>query len=66
MSLTKKHLKELASIVRESACDVANIESCSDCVRTLADQLGVFCAKHNPNFDRERFLKACEPKGDVS
>lgn len=54
MSLTRKHFIELARIVREEK-EGTNTE-------TLESAMASFCCGHNPNFDRQRFLYACEPK----
>ena len=64
MSLTRKHFIELAGFVR-GGVDKRD-KDCVDCIAVLADKLADFCAKHNPDFDRERFLKACELKGEGS
>ena len=59
MSLTRKHFIELARIVHE--------EKLPECLRkSIAEKLADFCAEHNPNFDREKFLKACEIREDAS
>ncbi len=60
MSLTRKHFIELAEIVR-GGVDIRD-NDCVDCIGYLADKLADFCAVHNPNFDREKFLTACEPR----
>lgn len=58
MSLTKKHFILLAEIVR-GGVDIRD-NDCVACIGYLADKLADFCAVHNPNFNREKFLKACE------
>ena len=47
--LTRKHFKELASILEEHKADPVMI-------RDIAD----FCYESNSNFDRGRFYHACE------
>lgn len=53
--MTRKHFKQLANIVKSSGVLVVR--------DLLADELADFCARHNSNFDRERFLNACRPDG---
>ena len=64
MSLTKRQISEIARIVRG---DVSTADrDCMDCIDILADNLAIFCVKHNPDFDRKHFLKACKPRKDGS
>lgn len=73
MSLSRKHFQALADIVRDA---YANADSYrphggnwegyatarTDAVASIAQALADFCGQHNPNFDRARFLDACQPK----
>lgn len=66
MSLSRKHFQALADIVRaayvpENGEETANV-GYNLAVSDMADALADFCAQHNPNFDRARFLDACQPK----
>ena len=64
MSLTKRQIGELARIIRG---DISTVDrDCLDCVDVLAGKVAKFCSKQNPEFDYERFLKACEPRKDKS
>ncbi len=71
MSLSRKHFQALADIVREQRAKIRANACCpvpddadmgaDDCLDEMRDALAYFCADHNPNFDRARFLAACEP-----
>ena len=54
MALTAKDFKELAHIARDfkGVCGATHVE--------LATELADFAARHNPRFERERFLDDCE------
>tara|TARA_R110000782_G_scaffold5831_4_gene20159 strand:+ start:2726 stop:2890 length:165 start_codon:yes stop_codon:yes gene_type:complete len=52
--MSRKHFQELAEIVKNSS-------NLSDTQRAeLARDIAVFCMDHNNNFNRQKFLDACE------
>lgn len=61
--MTRKHFEAIASILRDhtpvqgEAADITHADTVTD----LAD----YFATENPNFDRERFIKACGLDGGV-
>lgn len=58
--LSKKHFTALASIFyAHRPLPDPNGESEETWI-ALRDEIADLCAKSNPNFDRERFLAACE------
>jgi len=54
---TKQHYKEIASIIANSH------DACEDegywAVEGIAEDLIDYFIENNPNFDRDKFLKAC-------
>ena len=50
--MTKKHFEAIAKILRDSEVD-------PNFVQALAKALAQYFATTNPNFDAERFVKAC-------
>ena len=52
--MTKKHFQAIADVIRDfySIGATANLES-------LSEELALEFEKINPNFDREKFLRAC-------
>lgn len=72
MSLSRKHFQALADIIAEAARTAdsyrdngpdfaAYATARMGSVQHIKHALADFCASHNPNFDRARFLAACEP-----
>lgn len=64
MSLTRKHFNELAEIFKSLEPDKA-IKSNAQAARhfvweDLRERIAEFCAKHNSQFDYDRFMKASE------
>jgi hypothetical protein len=49
--MTRKHFIRMANIIREVECP--NVRN------HLAREFADFCREMNPNFDRARFLEAC-------
>lgn len=68
MSLTHKHFNELAEIFRSFEPDEKEQEGFDGFTSTnefllwkqLRQRIAEFCAKHNSQFDYERFMKASE------
>jgi hypothetical protein len=52
--MSKKHFKELADMMWRNRHNMK-----PETFRHICDELASFCAKHNPNFDRTKFLEAC-------
>ena len=52
-SMSKKHFIDLASTIRFMSPALSSYQ-----INDLAD----FCQRHSANFDRDRFLAACEAK----
>ena len=48
--MSRKHFRAIADILRRS--EVAGLD--------LTLEFVAFCEQENPNFDREKFIKACE------
>lgn len=44
-----------------SAATEPPFNNATDALDAVQQSLADFCASHNPNFDRARFLAACEP-----
>ena len=63
MSLSRKHFQALADITRDarSAATQPPFNNATDALDAVQQSLADFCSQHNPNFDRARFLAACEP-----
>lgn len=71
MSLSRKHFKALADIITNARAlatddlvtqDPAHVAGYRQALAFMERDIADFCADHNPNFDRARFLAACEPK----
>jgi len=78
--MTRKHFQAIAKIfashrsleraiaVRKGNCDdrlgVERSLGRSDAIADLTHAFAEFCADSNPNFDREKFLKACGVDND--
>jgi hypothetical protein len=63
MSLTRKHFIELAEIFRSLEPDNSISKVNTERVilwKNLRERIAEFCAKHNPHFDYDRFMKASE------
>jgi len=67
MSMTRKHFEAIASIVRDRKFDpddkylTPGFKKGAEATRrSMAGALADYFRHENPNFDRERFLKACE------
>ncbi len=58
MSLTRKHFIELAEIFRSLAPDGNSTPPADLMWDHLRERIAEFCAKHNSQFDYERFMKA--------
>ena len=50
--MTKKHFTIMASIIRDMPLSYGNR-------KRIANRFADFCAAENANFDRTRFLEAC-------
>ena len=62
MSLTRKHFKAIAEIVKNWSFDVKynHIKLTeTETIERIKTRLADYFATENPNFDRQRFLKAC-------
>ena len=57
--MSKKHFIELARIIRDHSNPKLFTFSAVSNAQLIAEHLADFCAKQNPNFDRARFLEAC-------
>jgi hypothetical protein len=55
--LTRKHFKALASILAEHANCAPDLDLC---VQGIREDIASYCARENPNFDRARFMAACQ------
>jgi len=53
MSLTRKHFKAIAEIIRPFFCPQSDIK------RIFCENLADYFATENERFDRNKFLKAC-------
>lgn len=65
MSLSRKHYEAIAAVVAEQAAEYAgSVEDFSAggawAVEQTAKNLATYFAADNPNFDRQRFLAACQ------
>ena len=60
--MTRKQFEAIAQAFREIEGDY-DIQACNDVsagiIKYLAESIADVCADNNPNFDRERFIKAC-------
>lgn len=60
LGMTRKHFEAFASIIQSTR------EQCSDAPETvwaidhIRDEMADYFQGENPNFDRERFMQACE------
>lgn len=75
MSLSKKHFIAIAKIMRANASAPADtgagwelppgthVPTHTETCRTIASELADYFAGENPNFDRARFIEACQPAG---
>ena len=54
--MTKKHFNELATII---ARQMSNCGTKSASTMCIAIDIADMCKRNNPNFDKERFLNAC-------
>ena len=57
--MTKKHFETIAAIIRRLSTIAVPDESGQGMLSAVAVDLADYFATVNPNFDRERFLKAC-------
>ena len=55
---TKKHFAAIAAIIS----DASRYNSAEQACDHIAEGVANYFAKHNPNFNKQRFLDACEPK----
>ena len=60
MSLTRKHFIELAEIFRQSEPELQPFDKQRFVWENLRERIAEFCAKHNSEFDYDRFMKASE------
>ena len=61
MSLSKKDFEGLAVIVaNESAQSRGTATPAGIVLDRIADKIANFCAQQNPNFNRAKFLAACQ------
>lgn len=57
--LTRKHFRTVAEILKEAREDYAGGTPTELVLDYIENYLADFLATQNPNFDRERFLRAC-------
>lgn len=57
--LSKKHFIRIAQIISDAHKQNSGEQACDHIASDLAD----FFKTQNPNFKRDEFLEACEPKG---
>ena len=61
--LTRKHFNAIAQTIKETAgdCENSEISIAVNAVRAyIALDIASICAADNPNFNRDRFLIACD------
>lgn len=59
--LTRKHFEALAAIIRRENEKLDNGQQADPrtTLNVIANKLADLCASENPNFDRDRFGRAC-------
>jgi len=57
--MTKRHFQAIADCIASYGPAPATGDP-EHLRRQIADSLATLCRKENPQFDRERFLKACQ------
>jgi hypothetical protein len=60
--MSKKHFIELAEIIRVNSNPKLHGDEARQAVAQVAQDLADFCKRQNSNFDRARFLEACNVK----
>jgi hypothetical protein len=60
MSLTRKHFKQLANIIKHSK--EHNHLTRGQLIVFIENEITQFCRQHNPNFNASTFSEACEFK----
>lgn len=78
MAMSRHHFQKIADALKEEAQDIVrdyadakarrttepfeHLEGRDRTLERLTSALADVCASENPNFDRARFLAACQPK----
>ena len=57
---TKQHYEAIAKIIRDNTTVVIAIDASIIFRDSLVYELADYFLKDNPNFDREKFIKACK------
>ena len=59
--MTRKHFQAIAAIIRREheKLDQQPRYCARDMLNTIGNKIANVCEQENPNFDRERFAKAC-------
>jgi len=55
--MTHKHFEAIAQVLNNRHTPVRTTQTVT--VRAIAEDLAEELSKHNPRFDKERFVKAC-------
>tara|TARA_R100000541_G_scaffold44651_1_gene51733 strand:+ start:687 stop:905 length:219 start_codon:yes stop_codon:yes gene_type:complete len=60
MSLSRKHFEAIADGIKNLMdCNYADLEFDNQPFINFVDDMCYMCRKDNPNFDRDKFIKAC-------